>query len=658
LISFTAAAGAAEIHDAARAGDLAKVEFLLKRNPGLLEIADKRGCTPLHFACDGGHCELAALLIDRGADIHVRDVDGDTPLHWAAVAGRAEAAKLLISKGADVDARNMESATPLHYSILRGHKNLAELLIENGAAIDAQNYDGHAPLHWAVLRNQNVIVHLLLQKGADMEIRNSYGRTPLLLAARETGSAYIARMLASKGADIDARDKFGSTSLDLAAWRGFEGVVNLLLDLDAAFDARGREGPGLLTNAAGRNLERLFSLLAERGADLEIENGKGGSLLHSAAEGGATGIATILLDSGADINEADRYGWTPLHYAAHRGRMETAELLVDEGAALDARTFSGRTPFNLAEARDHIAVAQFLAERGAVQEPVRFPVLSGEYMGQERPGPEPAVFALDIVSSHDGEHGCITFSADGREAYWATSFVISDTGYSSGGILSSRIDNDRWTEPEFAFFTRGLKTKDDVPFCSPDGGRIYFVSRRPTAPGTSTGKENIWYIEKRSGEWSTPIPVSKAVNFLDVHWQISVSRALSLYFCCSEKGLCCSRWENGGYTEPVPVGNPAGDDFSGDTPFIAPDESYLIFNSFREGGHGGSDLYIAFRDRDGEWTKPVNMGPGVNSPAGERCPILSPDGRYLFFLSTRNGKSNVWWVDAGVIDGLRKVALR
>jgi hypothetical protein len=50
-------------------------------------------------------------------------------------------------------------------------------------------------------------------------------------------------------------------------------------------------------------------------------------------------------------------------------------------------------------------------------------------------------------------------------------------------------------------------------------------------------------------------------------------------------------------------------------PYIAPDESYFIFCSFRAGGFGSGDLYISFKQKDGSWGKVINMGDKINTPA-------------------------------------------
>jgi Tol biopolymer transport system component len=43
------------------------------------------------------------------------------------------------------------------------------------------------------------------------------------------------------------------------------------------------------------------------------------------------------------------------------------------------------------------------------------------------------------------------------------------------------------------------------------------------------------------------------------------------------------------------------------------------------------------------------LGERVNSPADETCPVLSPDGKYLFLISNRSGEFRVYWIDAAVI---------
>ena len=89
-------------------------------------------------------------------------------------------------------------------------------------------------------------------------------------------------------------------------------------------------------------------------------------------------------------------------------------------------------------------------------------------------------------------------------------------------------------------------------------------------------------------------------------------------------------------------------------PFIAPDESYLIWDAEKEGGYGESDLYISYRKKDGSWGAAVNLGSEINSEFDDAFGSVTPDGKYLFFYrGVSPGNLDIYWVDAQFIDKLR-----
>ena len=94
-------------------------------------------------------------------------------------------------------------------------------------------------------------------------------------------------------------------------------------------------------------------------------------------------------------------------------------------------------------------------------------------------------------------------------------------------------------------------------------------------------------------------------------------------------------------------------------PFIAPDESYLIWDSEREGGFGETDLYISFRQSDGSWGTAINMGAEINSEYEDGGGYVTTDGKYFFFNrinltgSFETSEANIYWVDARIIENLR-----
>lgn len=313
------------------------------------------------------------------------------------------------------------------------------------------------------------------------------------------------------------------------------------------------------------------------------------------------------------------------------------------------------------------------------------------YLGQEPPGPEPTVFAPGIVSTRLSETG-LTVSPDGME-------VVVSVGISRvRAILLVSQEGDGWGEPRVAPFSG--HHDDWEPVFSPDGRRLYFVSNRPTADRPEDTDGNLWYVERTADGWSEPFEVGPPVNTAEYgEGYPSVTRDGTLYFFRysneDENLTQIYRAEcgTGACAEPEMLGPEVNSPFHDWDPFIAPDESYLIFSSpGRPDSHGDADFYISFRREDGEWTEAVNMGPQVNAVGREICPFVSHDGRYLFFeASTLQdvlgsepppplqrpqggaaltyewlmemaderpvGRVESYWMDAGVIQELRRQVL-
>ncbi|MGB5673098.1 MAG: ankyrin repeat domain-containing protein [Gemmatimonadota bacterium] len=569
----------------------------------------------------------------------------------AAREGDLEVVTALVTTDAErIHETDDSDRTPLHLAASYGQVPVAAFLLDSGADIDAREEDGETPLHYAAWRSRLDVGQLLIERGADLEIRNNWGRTPLLIVARETGNVDMADVLIEAGAEVNLRDEGGESPLDLAAWRGFRDLVNLLLDEGAELPpAESVEAQYLAMFAAEKGLDRLFNLCVDAGVDLALRNENDGSLLHSASQGGSSTVVSRLLDEGFDPNEVDRYGRTPLHYAAELGREDVARLLLKKGADIDARSLSGETAFNTAVWVKRGEMAEFLAKTGADTEDRQFPMLAGDFMGQDPPPPggEPVLFAPDIVSTHRFQHGTIAFAPDMDEAYWSSQIATQETGYSQGLIMHSRLVQGEWTEPAPVAFTQ-LGWGDDVPIFMPDGSRLYFLSARP-APGEEEGRaERIWFVTRTEDGWSEPEIVVGGPNTVDLHWQFSVAADGSLYVP-SRGELYVSRLVDGDYLEPENLGAPINSDADEAMPFIAPDGSYLLFTRFgHEDNYGFADLWISFPDESGGWTEPLNLGERINSVAGI-CPIVSPDGSMLFF----NGSGDNYWADAGVIEELR-----
>jgi hypothetical protein len=129
-----------------------------------------------------------------------------------------------------------------------------------------------------------------------------------------------------------------------------------------------------------------------------------------------------------------------------------------------------------------------------------------------------------------------------------------------------------------------------------------------------------------------------------------------------------SRLVDGKYIEPENLGAPINTEFDEWDPYIAPDESYLVYCSMKPGGYGKDDLYISFKKEDDSWTHPINMGAEINSSGWENRPYVTLDGKFFFFTSTKPppkgvdakaaGGRDIYWVDARIITKFKQKAFK
>ena len=260
------------------------------------------------------------------------------------------------------------------------------------------------------------------------------------------------------------------------------------------------------------------------------------------------------------------------------------------------------------------------------------PGLNGPYLGQSPPGMEPEIFAPGVVSTEGFFEFSCTFSPDGREFY----FTRRSGEDNRNAIFVCIRNEDGWSSPRIASFSGTYA--DHEPCIPPGGGRLYWGSDRPLPDGNMAYK--IWVVERTRDGWSPPFPLGRPVNE-DLLMYVSFTREGTLY----ATGIVRSRLMEGRYQRVERLGPPINDGFNNAHPFIAPDESYLVFDSNRPGNFGRSDLFISFHGGGEDWTVPRNLGQTINRGSWNSCPIVSPDGRYFFF----SVDGDIYWVDAGYL---------
>ena len=507
-----------------------------------------------------------------------------------------------------------------------------ELVEKDPQLVKARNARQSIPLHVAVDSDNEPMARYLIDKGSDVNALNNNEWTPLFYAK----TINIARLLVDKGADIQ-------TGMPLA-WMlatGRKDVAELLLDRGAGLPEIGTDQSLLflvrsLRCGSGKFLEKYM----QQGFDPLYESPARSILLHYASESDSAELIDRLIGLGVPANKTNMFGWKPLHIAAVKGNLQAMRSLLKKNLDLNARTHDGKTPYNLAMEAKKDGIVEYLRSTGADQGPARFPELRGEYMGQPRAGKKAVPFAPGILSPLHEYHGAITFTPDGNEMYWSA--YVDDSGAS---IWHARRENARWREPEF--FSKG-----DVPFISPDGKKLYFVASKPIQGGT---KEVICVRERTASGWSEPKELPEIINSMPgIHWQVSVDMRGNLYFgASSETGsrIYHSEYNGGVYGKPQII--VVLKDLEAFSPYIAPDGGYLIITK----AEGGEELSIHFKKKEGTWTKGIELSNDIGIK-GAFCPLVTHDGKYLFFVCGIDGQYAPFWVDASIIQDLRKEALK
>ena len=277
-----------------------------------------------------------------------------------------------------------------------------------------------------------------------------------------------------------------------------------------------------------------------------------------------------------------------------------------------------------------------------------------------------------------------TLSPEGDEIYFTV------MGRSLSVIMVTHRVKGKWSVPVTASFSGEKKFFDAEPCLSPDGTAIYFLSTRPL-PGDpfheGWGYENIWTAQRTSEGWSDPVPLGKTVNDGHNVYYPTLTKEGVLYYSASPRGgerksdLFRAFPQGAGYGKAEKLPEPLNTLPLQFNSAVDPRGTYLLFISAgSELNHNTADIWVSFRREDDRWSRPQNLGPAVNFPGGNAQSVsVTPDGRYIVFAMTyadpnllpdeityeilqsasdspQNGLSDLYWIDAGLLDKLKENA--
>lgn len=278
----------------------------------------------------------------------------------------------------------------------------------------------------------------------------------------------------------------------------------------------------------------------------------------------------------------------------------------------------------------------------------------GPYFGETPPGDTAKVFALNFISRPDWWVQNCCFSSDGREFV----FCLTDKDWGNCRIMYTNcFNNNEWSEP--------VKIIDNamVPYFSNDDRAIYCISYKRNGNTTA----DVWVSWRSDDGWLEPVQINEPVSSPDGdEWEVAEPGNGTLYFSSNRPGgfgnydIYRAVLVDDNYFLAENLGAPVNTSSLDECPWVAPDESYIVFNSWKTNPKfAGNNLYISWRNADGSWTNPKDLGEAVNTNYLDIYPYISPDGKYLFYTIRKvayGGKepSKLYWISTDFINKIQQ----
>jgi hypothetical protein len=273
-----------------------------------------------------------------------------------------------------------------------------------------------------------------------------------------------------------------------------------------------------------------------------------------------------------------------------------------------------------------------IAEADQDQTEVQETALKGPYLGQTPPELTPQPFAPGVVSKSDWEASGV-FSPNMQEFYF-----IRDHGENTPiEFVVFENKGNTWRE-------RVISPRVGSPFISPDG-KIMHLGRR--------------YKERTLDGWSEIKSLGSPFEDIRIMRMTSSATGTYVFDEANPEGrgtLRFSKLVDGKREAPQPLPKEINTGRYNAHPFIAPDESYIMWDGQRSIEGRNADIFISFRKENGSWGKAIKMGDTINTEESEGEPRVTPDGKYLFFnrmVDRKTFNADIFWVSAQIIEELR-----
>jgi hypothetical protein len=265
----------------------------------------------------------------------------------------------------------------------------------------------------------------------------------------------------------------------------------------------------------------------------------------------------------------------------------------------------------------------------------------------------------------------------------------------SGDICVSHLSGPwgagNWTPPERLGVPISTEYEEVEPIINAAGDELYFTSRRPggrlagipflspfinvfivvdgltgSAVLGGLGLSDVWVSQWVDGTWTEPrnlnaVPGAPPINTsFDDHCLFFSADGDEAFWTSTRPGglggddIWTSRRVGGAWSEPENLGPNVNSSAGEHHSIPTPDGESLYVTTSRTQGFGEEDSYVTTHDADGQWGPLVNLGPVVNGPGDDRCPAWTPDFKVLLIDSVRAegfGGRDLWWLYYDAVPG-------
>ena len=301
--------------------------------PGIeLNMLDRWGRSPLHYAASTPGTTISRMLIAGGTNLSHMDLNHATPLMYALDDGMVKTIDLLIAMGASCEGVDKEGRSTLHYAVSRDWVSIVERLVKNGANVNHPDKSGILPIHLAAFYGSLGLMRwFMTQPNIQINTKSYNGDSVIFWAAKGRQNNILELFTPAANNEMSLKDQFERNILHVAIPWARPDIIQQILELNIVkLDAKDHAGTTCLHRAARDGSDKTLELVLEayrsHGLNIDEVDAKGRTALHYAAMNGASAVQRLLVGK-ADQNIRDVDGLLPLDMAILWHKIEVLRVL-------------------------------------------------------------------------------------------------------------------------------------------------------------------------------------------------------------------------------------------------------------------------------------------------------------------------------------------